>query len=168
MATNAFSFFSNVFGIIVGSVSLIALAFGLHMHLPSQRIKYLKSILDETDDIFKSAVEDGLLPEQRFTSKTANRLSQLREDTMTLRSRAYCATTWVQVCKELLKGLSPDIGRTCHDVKKLRAEIITSSEAERRNLSSRRDATPSSASSSSHVVIVMDGKMPPRRSFKHA
>ncbi|KAH7887340.1 hypothetical protein F5I97DRAFT_819440 [Phlebopus sp. FC_14] len=152
MNDNSFSFSSNVFGIIVGGMSLIALAFGLHMHLPSKRIKYLESILDETDTLFKSALEDGLLPEQNFTSRAADRLSKLRERTLVLRPRAYHATTWVQVCKELLKGLSLNIGKICYQVEELRAEIITSSEAQRRTLSARRDAATSSASPSSHVI----------------
>ncbi|KAH7887370.1 hypothetical protein F5I97DRAFT_1925826 [Phlebopus sp. FC_14] len=152
MDDNAFSIYSNVFGIVVGSVSLITLAFGLHMHFPSKKIKYLESVLDETEKLFQSALEDGLLPQHKFTSWVEARLYQLREDTMLLRPRAYRATTWVQDCKELLKGLSLAIGKVCYQVRELRAEIITSSEAQRRNLSARRNAATSSASSSSHVI----------------
>ncbi|KAH7887438.1 hypothetical protein F5I97DRAFT_1925882 [Phlebopus sp. FC_14] len=52
--------------------------------------------------------------------------------------------------------VSSEIGQACRDAKELRAAIVTSSEAERRNLSARRDAATSSASSPSHVVISMD------------
>ncbi|KAH7887441.1 hypothetical protein F5I97DRAFT_829169 [Phlebopus sp. FC_14] len=152
MNDNSFSVSSNIFGIIVGSVSLIALAFGLHVNLPSRKIKYLESILDETEKLFQSVLEDGLLPQQEFTSKVENHLYQLREDTIFFRRRVYCVTTYVQDWKELVKGLSSEIGQACHDVKQLRAAIVTSSEAERRNLSARRRAATSSASSPSHVI----------------
>ncbi|KAH7888239.1 hypothetical protein F5I97DRAFT_1966630 [Phlebopus sp. FC_14] len=153
---NSFSFYSNVFGIIVGSVSLITLAFGFCMHLPSKKIKYLEALLDETENIFKSALQDSLLPQQEFTSEVEDCLCELREHTRLLRLRVYCVTTWVQDCKELFKGVSAEIGKTCYQVRLLRAAIVTSSEAERRNQSALRDAATSSASSPSHIVISMD------------
>ncbi|KAH7887476.1 hypothetical protein F5I97DRAFT_1860737 [Phlebopus sp. FC_14] len=155
MDDNAFSIYSNVFGIFVGSVSLITLAFGFCMHLPSNRIKHLDALLDETDKIFRSALEEGLLPQQKSES-IEDHLSDCRERTMDLRSRVLCVTTWFQDCKELVMGVSADIGKTCYELRKLRAEIITSSEAQRRNLCAIRDATTSTASSPSHVVIAMD------------
>ncbi|KAH7889165.1 hypothetical protein F5I97DRAFT_1923732 [Phlebopus sp. FC_14] len=156
MDNPAFAFYTNVFGIIVGSVSLITLAFGFHVNLPSNRMKTLEILLDETDKIFNSALEDGLLPEQEFIYKVKCHLYQLREDTMLFRLRVYCVTTWLQDCKELLKGLSVAIGKTCYELRKLRAAIVTSSEAQRRNLCATRDATTSSASLPSHIVISMD------------
>ncbi|KAH7882619.1 hypothetical protein F5I97DRAFT_1931209 [Phlebopus sp. FC_14] len=159
MATNTFSLSSNVFGIIVGGVSLITLAFGFHLHLPSNRIKHLQEVLDETEQIFRSAVQDGLLPQHEFTSDVERHLYKLRDRAMALRRRVYCATTWVQDCKLLFRGVSSEIGKTRSQLKKLRAVIITSSEAQRRNISVRRDAATSSASSPSHVVISMDSNV---------
>ncbi|KAH7882610.1 hypothetical protein F5I97DRAFT_288678 [Phlebopus sp. FC_14] len=156
MATNTFALASNVFGIIVGGVSLITLAFGFHLHLPSNRIKHLQEVLDETEQIFKSALADGLLPQHKSTSDAERHLYQLRDRTMALRRRVYCVTTWVQDCKLVFKGVSSEIGNTCYELRKLRAVIITSSEAQRRNVSARRDAATSSPSSPPHVVISMD------------
>ncbi|KAH7882626.1 hypothetical protein F5I97DRAFT_1816261 [Phlebopus sp. FC_14] len=159
MATNTFALASNVFGIIVGGVSLITLAFGFHLHLPSNRIKHLQELLDETEQVFKSALEDGLLPQHKCTSDVEHHLCQLRDHAMALRRRVYCVTTWVQDCKLAFKGISSEIGSTCYELRKLRAVIITSSEAQRRNISARRNAATSFASLPPHVVISMDSKM---------
>ncbi|KAH7882634.1 hypothetical protein F5I97DRAFT_290401 [Phlebopus sp. FC_14] len=117
MATNTFSLSSNVFGIIVGSVSLITLAFGIHLHLPNNRIKHLQEVLDETEQIYRSALQDGLLPQHEFTSKVERQLYKLRDYAMALRRRVYCATTWVQDCKLLFRGVSSEIGKTCSQSK---------------------------------------------------
>ncbi|KAH7882612.1 hypothetical protein F5I97DRAFT_288942 [Phlebopus sp. FC_14] len=84
---------------------------------------------------------------------------RLRDRAMALRHRVYCVTTWFQDCKLLFKRVSSDIGSTCHQVKELRAEIVSSSEAQRRNISARRHAATSSASSPPHVVISMDSNV---------
>ncbi|KAH7887439.1 hypothetical protein F5I97DRAFT_828240 [Phlebopus sp. FC_14] len=128
MNDNSFSVSSNIFGIIVGSVSLIALAFGLHVNLPRKKIKYLESILDETEKLFWSVVDDGLLPQQKFTSQAEDQLHRLREDTMYFRRRVYCVTTWVQDWKELLKGLqcsSLKIGNSTIDNNKIVTTLPT-------------------------------------------
>ncbi|KAH7890106.1 hypothetical protein F5I97DRAFT_1777765, partial [Phlebopus sp. FC_14] len=122
----------NVFGIISSSVSLLILAFGFHAYLPGNKIKNLEVLLDETDKIFKCALEEGLLPQQEFRSRIEHRLYTLRDDTRVLRSRAYRATTWVQDCKQLFSGLSSAIGETSFQLKELRAEVVVSTLGKRR------------------------------------
>ncbi|KAH7890278.1 hypothetical protein F5I97DRAFT_1922604 [Phlebopus sp. FC_14] len=156
MDCNAFSFYSNVFGIIVGSTSLIVLAFGFHLHLPTNKMKTLDVLLDETDKILRSVLEEGLLSQQRFGRSVEYRFSSLQKQSMDLRSRVYCVTTWAQDCKGFVQGVSADIGRTCYELKMLRAEVITASEAARRNLCAVGDATTSSTTPSSPTISSLD------------
>lgn len=67
MTTSAFTFFSSIFGFIVAAISLLAFIIKTcRSHLPSNKIKILESLLDETEAFFRNAVEDGLLTEPEF------------------------------------------------------------------------------------------------------
>ncbi|KAF8555577.1 hypothetical protein OG21DRAFT_1507591 [Imleria badia] len=130
MAT--FSFFSSVFGFIVAAISLLTFFVNIfRSHLPSNKIKVLESLLEETETCFKKAVEEGLLTELAFVQRTQRRLTILRLRTDSLRSRAYNATTLCKDYIELLSGTSSYIGRTCGSLRKLKGEVITSSEGRR-------------------------------------
>jgi hypothetical protein len=62
MDSNALSFYSNVFGLFIGGTTILGVFLGFcRSHLPSQRIKELEELLEETQDLYESAVEDGLL-----------------------------------------------------------------------------------------------------------
>lgn len=76
MGFSTFSIFSSIFGFIVAATSLFAFLINIcRSRLPSNRIKELESLLDETDTFFKKAVEDGLLIEPGFVRTTEHRLT---------------------------------------------------------------------------------------------
>ncbi|OAX37858.1 hypothetical protein K503DRAFT_206434 [Rhizopogon vinicolor AM-OR11-026] len=132
MDNKAFSFYSNVFGLAVGTVSISGILLGFcRSHLPSQRIKELEELLGETQGLYESAVEDSLLPDGMLRSQMEDKLTILRDDMLKLRSRAHSATTLLKDYQEFFKGLSYDIGVACCDVKETRASVTTTTEAER-------------------------------------
>ncbi|KIJ57762.1 hypothetical protein HYDPIDRAFT_44786 [Hydnomerulius pinastri MD-312] len=135
MDSSAFSFYSNVFGFIAGGVSLAGLLITVcRSHLPSNKIKTLEALLEDTEKTFLKAVEDGLLKEPQFNQSVEKHLAELKEDTAVFRSRAYCVTNLRQDYMEFFKGLSTAIGFACQGVRELRAEVISTSERERRKL----------------------------------
>lgn len=133
-----------MFGFFIGATTILGCLLGFcRSHLPSQRIKELEELLGETQLLYESAVEDGLLPDGMLRSQMGERLavyiqslwqriasdgilSSLREATLTLRSRAYSATTWLKEYQEFFRGLSYSIGVACCDVKEIRASVIVS------------------------------------------
>ncbi|KIK74270.1 hypothetical protein PAXRUDRAFT_836017 [Paxillus rubicundulus Ve08.2h10] len=132
MDSNTFSFYSNVFGFVAGGISLILVVFGFcRTQLPSHKIKVLEELLDETQDLFSSYVEQGYLPQESIRANIERRLARLRDETFDLRSQVYRATTFAQDYTGFFAGLSLTIGRACSDVKRVRADIITKSEIER-------------------------------------
>ncbi|KAG2127099.1 hypothetical protein DEU56DRAFT_701819, partial [Suillus clintonianus] len=115
----------NVFGLCIGAATILGVLLGfLRSHLPSQRIKELEELLEETQGLYESAVEDGLLPDVMLRSQMGERLVVLREGMLELRSRAYNATTLLKDYQEFFRGLSYDIGVACCDMKELRASVI--------------------------------------------
>ncbi|KAG0696067.1 hypothetical protein DFH29DRAFT_952779 [Suillus ampliporus] len=133
MDNNVLSFYSNVFGLFIGATTILGVLLGFcRSHLPSERIKELEELLGETQGLYESAVEDGLLPDDMLRRQMGERLAVLREATLKLRSRAYSATTLLKDYQEFFRGLSYSIGVVCCDAKELRASVITTSEAERR------------------------------------
>ncbi|KIJ16646.1 hypothetical protein PAXINDRAFT_168155 [Paxillus involutus ATCC 200175] len=132
MDSKAFSFYSNVFGLVVGVISVTVLVFGFcRSQLPSNKIKVLEELLDETQALFSSYAEEGYLPEESVKTDIERRLARLRDETFELRSQAYRATTFAQDYTGFFAGLSRTIGRACLEVKLLRADVISSSEIER-------------------------------------
>ncbi|KAG6369609.1 hypothetical protein JVT61DRAFT_14178 [Boletus reticuloceps] len=127
MTTNAFSFFSSIFGCIVAAISLLAFIINTcRSHLPSNKIKKLESLLDETETFFRKAVEDGLLLEPEFVRGTERHLTILRTRTYVLQSSAYNATTLRKDYAEFLSGTASAIKRTCDSLKELRAQVVVS------------------------------------------
>ncbi|KAF8835971.1 hypothetical protein BDN67DRAFT_912021 [Paxillus ammoniavirescens] len=127
MSSSALSFYSNVFGLVAGGVSLIVLVFAFcRSQLPSNKIKVLEELLDGTQALVSSYVEKGYLPEE-VRANIERRLVRLEEDTFDLRSQAYRATTFTEDYTGFFAGLSLAIGRACLEVKRLRAEVIVSS-----------------------------------------
>ncbi|KIK97190.1 hypothetical protein PAXRUDRAFT_825166 [Paxillus rubicundulus Ve08.2h10] len=132
MDNGAFSFYSNVFGFVAGGISLILVVFSFcRSQLPSNKIKVLEELLNETEGLFSSCVEEGYLPDERVRADIERHLARLREETFNLRSQAYMATTFAQDYTGFFAGLSLTIGRACSDVKRVRADVITKSEIAR-------------------------------------
>jgi hypothetical protein len=75
MNNTLFAFYSNVFGLVVGGISLLSLVIAVcRPHLPSNKIKILENLLHETEDTFRDAVEAGLLVDE-FIERTKDRLT---------------------------------------------------------------------------------------------
>ncbi|KAF9238765.1 hypothetical protein BU15DRAFT_13964, partial [Melanogaster broomeanus] len=115
----------NVFGFVAGAISLTCLVFSIcRTQLPSNKIKVLENLLDETQSLFHSRVEEGYLPQERLKVYIDRRLDSLRDQACGLQSQAYSATTSAQDYRQLFTGLSWAIGRVCFDVREVRAQVI--------------------------------------------
>lgn len=67
---NAFLFYSNVFGLFIGATTMPCILLGFcRSHLPNQRTKELEELLGETQDLYASAVENGILPDFETQAK---------------------------------------------------------------------------------------------------
>jgi len=111
---------------------MIVLVFGFcRSQLPSNKIKVLEELLDETQALFSSYAEEGYLPEESVKADIERRLARLRDETLELRSQVYRATTFAQHSTGFFAGLSLTIGRVCSQVKLLRADVISKSDIER-------------------------------------
>jgi hypothetical protein len=66
-----------VFGLIVGAMTIFGVILGFcQSHLPSQTIKELNGLLDETQGLYESAVEDGYLTDGTLRSQMEERLAK--------------------------------------------------------------------------------------------
>ena len=75
MSSSSFSFSSNIFGFVAGGISLLGFMVAVcRTHLPSNKIKTLEILLHETENVFKEAVEGGLLVHE-FIERTQHRLA---------------------------------------------------------------------------------------------
>ncbi|KAG6370897.1 hypothetical protein JVT61DRAFT_10920 [Boletus reticuloceps] len=136
MTTSTFSCFSSVFGFIVAAISFFAFIINIwRSHLPSNKIKVLESLLDETETYFKKAVEEGLLTELTFVHRTERRLAMSMPSVhcpdLALTSYPQIEVTAINLRQdyvEFFRGTSTAIGTACQTLKKLRAQVITSSE----------------------------------------
>ncbi|KAH0840355.1 hypothetical protein J3R83DRAFT_1377, partial [Lanmaoa asiatica] len=89
---------------IVAAISFLAFVFNIcRSHLPSNKIKVLESLLDETEMCFKRAIEDGLLTELTFVQWAECRLTVLQYKWFAIPGRAYNA---ISLCKDYIKLLS--------------------------------------------------------------
>ncbi|THH13154.1 hypothetical protein EW146_g7037 [Bondarzewia mesenterica] len=124
----------ELFGLVSGILSTIALLAGaFNMNLPSVRIKELDATLEETENLFRDAQEQGLLMDAIFVERTLEKLQSLRNSTVVLRGKAHSATTTLQQGVEMTKGLSIKISLLCGEVKSVRAKISsTTAEAKAR------------------------------------
>ncbi|KAI9458230.1 hypothetical protein HD554DRAFT_2140266 [Boletus coccyginus] len=171
MNNSLFSLYSNIFGFVVGGISLLGFIVTVFRpHLPSNKIKTLETLLHETEDIFNEAMEARLLIHE-FIERTEHRLTVLKEHTRSLRIRVYNATTLRQDYMELLRGTSKVIGRTYQSVKNLRAEIVTSSEERRRIMQMSSEqisplalALPSNEMTQHHPTLTASANIPRPRS----
>ncbi|OJA16293.1 hypothetical protein AZE42_12499 [Rhizopogon vesiculosus] len=158
---NAFSFYTAVFGLIVGMTSIfgVILAFS-QSHLPNRMIKELFALLEETQSLYDSAVEAGLLPGSTLRSQMKDTLAKLWDNQQNLRFRAHSATTLLEEYLGFFKGLSYSIAVACSQVKELRSSIIrlTRREAEQCGAGICADYSPVGQSSSSALPQICCGE----------
>ncbi|KAA1476521.1 hypothetical protein DENSPDRAFT_516836 [Dentipellis sp. KUC8613] len=144
----------DIFGLITGILSTLAImAHLIRMFLPSVKMQELDELLTETDTLFYDAREQGLLTEQSFVRQTQEQLNVLRYRALCLRSNVHSATTGLQQCVAMAKGLSLRIVMMCKEVKIVRARISTTSVEEKMRLqesASRACDTPETPMHSSN------------------
>ena len=76
MGTSTFSIFSSIFGLIVATASLFLVLVNIcRSYLPSNKIRELESLLDETETFFKKTVDDGLLMDPELFLQAARDLA---------------------------------------------------------------------------------------------
>jgi len=65
-----FSFYATVLGFIVTVLTIFGAILGFcQSHLPSQMIKELDGLLEQTQTFYESATEDGVLPDSMLRSQ---------------------------------------------------------------------------------------------------
>ncbi|KAL6303406.1 hypothetical protein BKA93DRAFT_788346 [Sparassis latifolia] len=133
MAT-AFDILGLVFGIVgfLGSIPVF-LAIVLSQ-LPSQKLKELDEVLVETEAMWRSILEAGLFAGKPFKEKTTQKLSSLRCRADNLRLQAHCAASIFQEIRAMFGGLSWNISYVCLGVKRLRANISSSTAEEKKRM----------------------------------
>ncbi|KAG9311899.1 hypothetical protein JVU11DRAFT_8160 [Chiua virens] len=125
---STFSCFASIFGFIATIISLFAFVLQIcRSRLPSNKIRTLDLLLEETETLVKTAKNDCRLKEP-FVEEIEHHLSILRARTFALRPSAYGATTLHKDYAEWRKGTSSAIGRTYDSLIELKAQVATSSE----------------------------------------
>ncbi|EGO02261.1 hypothetical protein SERLA73DRAFT_133192 [Serpula lacrymans var. lacrymans S7.3] len=125
----------DIFGYIAGGLGIIGLIYSvLHSQLPTTKLKSLDAIIQETQDLFHNATEDGLFVNPRFVTQVEDELFYYRNQTADLRTRALCTNSIFQEYIEMARGLSRTISIVHANVAKLRSSVLTTSEEERKRL----------------------------------
>lgn len=94
MNNSSFSFYSNVFGFVVGGVSLLGFVVAAcRPHLPSNKIKMLESLLHDTESALNEAVEAELLVHE-FIERAEDRLTGWVQHHLCFKglTRSFCQT----------------------------------------------------------------------------
>ncbi|KAH8103568.1 hypothetical protein BXZ70DRAFT_739366 [Cristinia sonorae] len=128
----------EVLGLVLSFVGLISivpqvLSF-LSSSLPEGRLKQLDETLKETVELLEAAIQDGLLYNSNFTSRTWSSLHRLRDVTENLRANVLSAPGFYNQCIASFNGLSFRIGETLQSVKVIRARIVSVSDEARQKL----------------------------------
>ncbi|EIM84894.1 uncharacterized protein STEHIDRAFT_122838 [Stereum hirsutum FP-91666 SS1] len=134
------------FGAIVAIISIIcALLKAIQAYLPSKKMLDLDATLQETEELLRSAVEEGLLTDESFLRDTHTQLSVLRDSTLIIRGKVHSASTsTLNEYVAVFGGLTSKVSMIYRDVKELRATISRSSaEAKLKLQEGRIGATPS-------------------------
>ncbi|GBE78925.1 hypothetical protein SCP_0201220 [Sparassis crispa] len=131
---SAFDILGLVFGIL-GFLSSVPVFYAIILsQLPSQKLKELDEVLLETETMWRRSLREGLFAGKPFERKTSLSLYSLRNQTESLRLQAHCATSLLQECKAMLRGLSWSISYVCMESKGARAEISSTTAEERKRL----------------------------------
>ncbi|KAI0944015.1 hypothetical protein AcV7_001950 [Taiwanofungus camphoratus] len=128
----------DIWGIVagvLGTLSLIPmLASIVNDQLPSTKLMVLEETLLDTESLLRSVSEEGLFSNSNFISETGHRLLFFHSTAEEYRTATYCATTFMKQLKEMMKGLSAKISLLCMEVKKVRANISSTSSKQRERL----------------------------------
>ncbi|OSD01162.1 hypothetical protein PYCCODRAFT_1468852 [Trametes coccinea BRFM310] len=138
---------SEKFDLAVGIIGLLSfpIAIGtlVHTQLPCTWLRELEAIFAETEGLLHTTFEAGLLGPHDIATQFHTRLYVLKQDVEDVRVESHSATTYAQNIKKMLTGLSRRISSLCGEVKKLRADISTTSARERERLRQSQTENPS-------------------------
>ncbi|OBZ75943.1 hypothetical protein A0H81_04133 [Grifola frondosa] len=128
----------DIWGVVAGVLGVLGLlpllSALIHNQLPSSRFKMLHDTMSETESLFRTVMEEGLLKNPSYVQQTEGRLNQMRSEVEDLRAATHRATSFVKEIRGFLHGLSREISLLCEEVKELRASISATSSEERRRL----------------------------------
>lgn len=138
----------DILGVVFGALGVVGiiqlLCSIIYDQLPSQKFRVLEEVLKDTDALYLSGLEEGLLPNaQEVKARLRGYVTQAGRTPSTnpqclpcayslqlladdLRVKVYSATTMRSQCWEMLCGLSRRIGLLCAQAKALRASILVS------------------------------------------
>ncbi|KAH9926081.1 hypothetical protein B0H21DRAFT_669935, partial [Amylocystis lapponica] len=128
----------DVFGAVTGALGLFGILQMLYViilsQLPSCWQKSLDDILNETESLWREALEEGLFVGSGYVEATGIKLSAFRHEVSDLRAETHCATSSMQQFRAMLCGLSLRICLAYRRIKISRAEISSTTAQERRRL----------------------------------
>ncbi|KAH9888343.1 hypothetical protein C8Q73DRAFT_794119 [Cubamyces lactineus] len=124
----------NIWDLFIGIVSLLtSVPIVYHCvtrQLPSRKLVTLFDTLSETETLYTSCIEEGLLKDYEARTFSTN-LSVLQRRATDIRVLVQSAKTYGDDFKNLVQGVTRRINRLCKDIKKVRSKISTTSNRER-------------------------------------
>ncbi|RPD57199.1 hypothetical protein L226DRAFT_561497 [Lentinus tigrinus ALCF2SS1-7] len=148
--SNTFGIFSGAFGIVV-AIPLIWTI--IHSQLPLAKLRQLEETLTETESLFRSVIEEGLLDPTENVPHFRRQLASVRSNADLLREQTYMATTLKKQLAAWLNGLSGEISVQCTNATGIRARICETS-AEARARLSQQDPSDRELSGRGWRVVV--------------
>lgn len=134
----------NIYGVITGTLGVIGLIPVLlalvHSQTPRIKLRNLDQTLEETEVLLTSVSEKGLFHGGDFLTCTRRQLVNAHSRAEGYRAAVYCATTETQQIKGIISGLSYRISVLCKEVAVLRADIVTTTDEERKRLQRLRES----------------------------
>ncbi|GBE85426.1 hypothetical protein SCP_0706130 [Sparassis crispa] len=110
----------DIFGFISSILAVLGPIFGvIYFYLPSRRQRYLDELLCEAEEMWRTAMEEGLLASPSFgmfLKATEGNLVLFRLQANELRTQTYSATTIYDQVKGAITGLSLRIVYLCATV----------------------------------------------------
>ncbi|KAI0645034.1 hypothetical protein C8Q79DRAFT_1119797 [Trametes meyenii] len=131
----------NIWGVVtgaLGTLSIIPILWALAFsQMPTVKLRALDALLAETDEHYRSSVEEGLISQEQFRLLmwgTRRRIERVR-------MRVDPTRTWSEEYANWKSGLSKDISVLCQELNTIRAHIARSSSEERVKLEVSGNAT---------------------------
>ncbi|EAU82751.2 hypothetical protein CC1G_10656 [Coprinopsis cinerea okayama7 len=135
-------FSENVFNYCIGALALCSTLASIYRYyrsiLPAQRLVALNDILTEIKIIYEKADAENLFPSEAQRQHSKSRLTDLEVLTNELREKAYSSTTPFQEFLSWVRGLSETIADATCMAKKMRKNLVSLTEEERRRQLRRR------------------------------